>query len=325
MLQCGFVNVWNELYAELGFPWGNDAASGRLLVEGHYLLACTEPPLVGTISIEVKDIHTKVVDKTSAAFSDEDVSKTVEIEDAKVKVDGIERTVQWGKAVPADCSSVIVSVESKVKGKVQLENGQEFENPTATKTFGKGKFESDWTGLIEVKSQVRVQGDLMVFDIEAMKITMPKLVNSPMYTCSPQGKFVPGTLEFEFISAPPSADELAATVAIVVVPCIIPRIHAKVDNMIKERYLTGVVSTWDNTAARQAIMGLEPPKDCPVYMGRNGQRLLKKRPTVTTRGMSYNDANRTYADAHTAGTLSDADYVEWIVSVQAITTCTITI
>ena len=36
--------------------------------------------------------------------------------------------------------------------------------------------------------------------------------------------------------------------------------------------------------------------------------------------MSYNDANMTYADAHTAGTLSDADYVEWIVSVQAAIT-----
>ena len=56
----------------------------------------------------------------------------------------------------------------------------------------------------------------------------------------------------------------------------------------------------------------------PFCMGRNGQRLLKKRPTVSTRGMSYNDANMMYADAHTAGTLSDADYVEWIVSVQAI-------
>ena len=35
--------------------------------------------------------------------------------------------------------------------------------------------------------------------------------------------------------------------------------------------------------------------------------------------MNYNDANGTYMDAHAAGTLSDADYVEWIVSVQAIT------
>ena len=271
MLQYGFVNVWNELYAKLGFPWGNDAASGRLLVEGHYLPACTEPPLVGTISIEVKDIHTKVVDKTRAAFSEEDVSKTVELKNAKLKVDGVEWTVQWCQANPADCDGTIASVEAKVKGKIQLENGQEFENPIQMKTCGKGKFEADWTGLIEVKSRVRVQGGLMVFDIEAMKITMPKLVNSPMYTCSPAGKFIPGSLEFEFLTAPPTADELAATVALIVVPCVIPRIHAKVDNMIKERYLTGVVTTWDNTAARQAIMGLEPPKDCPFCMGRNGQ------------------------------------------------------
>ena len=31
------------------------------------------------------------------------------------------------------------------------------------------------------------------------------------------------------------------------------------------------------------------------------------------RGMSYEQANQAYADAHMAGTLSDADYVEWLV------------
>ena len=41
--------------------------------------------------------------------------------------------------------------------------------------------------------------------------------------------------------------------------------------------------------------------------------------------MSYNDANKTYADAHAAGTLCDADYVEWIVSVQAIHIYAVTI
>ena len=95
--------------------------------------------------------------------------------------------------------------------------------------------------------------------------------------------------------------------------------------MIKERYLTGVVTTWDNTAARQAIMGLEPPRDCPLCMGRNGQRLLRKKPTVSTRGMSYNDANKTYTDAHTTGTLSDADYAEWIVSVRGSMQTTVNI
>ena len=303
VLQYAFVNVWDELYAHLGFPWKNDAASGLLLVEGHYLAACTEPPLAGTISIEVKDIHTKVVDKSSAAFSEEDVSKTVEIKQGAVKVNGIERSIQWGETNPADCDGTIVSVEAKAKGKVKLENGHEFENPveskTLTKTFGKGTFGADWSGLVEVKSRVRVHGSVMLFDIEAMKITMPKLVNSPMYTCSPAGRFIPGILEFEFLSAVPTVDELVATAAIIVVPCIIPKIHAKVDNMIKDRYLTGVVSTWDNTTARQAIMGLEP-RDCPVCMGRNGQRLLKKRPTISARGMGYNDANRKYADAHAA-------------------------
>ena len=113
MLQYSFVNEWNNQNAALGFSSTNDAASGLLLVEGHYLPPQAEPPLPGTISIKVKDIFTKVVDKTHAAFSEEDVSKTVEIEHAKVTVDGIEWTVQWGQAVPADCSSVIVRGESK--------------------------------------------------------------------------------------------------------------------------------------------------------------------------------------------------------------------
>ena len=63
-------------------------------------------------------------------------------------------------------------------------------------------------------------------------------------------------------------------------------------------------------------MGLEPPRDCPVCKGRTGQRLLKKKPTLTTRGMNYDEAHKAYADAHMAGTLTDADYVEWLVSVR---------
>ena len=32
--------------------------------------------------------------------------------------------------------------------------------------------------------------------------------------------------------------------------------------------------------------------------------------------MDYDEAHKAYADAHNAGTLSDADYVEWLVSVR---------
>ena len=132
-------------------------------------------------------------------------------------------------------------------------------------------------------------------------------------------KLVRGELQFVILSAPfldtpPTADEPAATIAKVVRPCIIPGIpkDTPLDSMIKERYLTGVVSTWDNTAARKALIDLEPRGSA------NGQRLLKKRPTVSTRGMSYSysEANKTYTDAHMAGTLTDADYVEWIVLVR---------
>ena len=56
-------------------------------------------------------------------------------------------------------------------------------------------------------------------------------------------------------------------------------------------------------------MGLEPPGSAA------GQQLLKKKPTLNTKGMDYEQTNLEYALAHVAGTLSDADYVEWIVSV----------
>ena len=42
--------------------WTNDEASGRILVEGHHLPPCADPPLAGTIGIELKDIK-KIADK----------------------------------------------------------------------------------------------------------------------------------------------------------------------------------------------------------------------------------------------------------------------
>ena len=258
MLQYSFVNEWNEQYAhhqQYPHPWSDDAASGHLLVEGHYLPVQAEPPLIGTISIEMKDIEVKILDKTT------------------------------GQA----------------------------------KTFGKGTFDEDWTALclsrsilVEVGSQLRVGN---AFDIEITKIAkVPKLVNNG-------SKFVKGELQFVILGAPylhtpPTVDMPAATIAKVTRPCIIPGIpkDTPLDNMIKERYLTGIVSTWDNTTARKALLDLEPRGSI------NGQRLLKDKPTVSTRGMNYEDTNRTYADAHTAGTLSNADYVEWIVSVRSHST-----
>ena len=98
-----------------------------------------------------------------------------------------------------------------------------------------------------------------------------------------------------------------------------PKIHAKVDGMVNERYLAGDVESWDITASRQALIGLEPPRSsglCPQCKGRNGQRLLKDEPTLDTRKLDYEEANQAYTDKHAAGSLSDADYVEWIALVR---------
>ena len=58
-----------------------------------------------------------------------DVGKSVSIVGDDVKIDGERRTVHWGDAKRQDSAGRIRSVEEKPKGRVQLEDGQEFENP----------------------------------------------------------------------------------------------------------------------------------------------------------------------------------------------------
>ena len=70
------------------------------------------------------------------AFSSADRNKTVEIKDDEVKVDGVVRTVQWGDAKHADCTGKILSVDTKLKGKVKLVDGSEFENPAGGGELG---------------------------------------------------------------------------------------------------------------------------------------------------------------------------------------------
>ena len=125
-----------------------------------------------------------------------------------------------------------------------------------TETLGRGTSHEDFSALclslkilIVVGSQLRVYGSSHTFDIEVKNISGPKLKNNG-------AKYIEGYLEFEvlgapFLDMPPTVNEPAAHVAKVAIRCVIPRIEAKVDKMIKDRYLTGVVATWDNTTARQ--------------------------------------------------------------------------
>ena len=61
-------------------------------------------------------------------FTKADVSKTVSIKGDAVTIDGVSRMVFWGNATHHDCSGTIESVEEKQNGRVQLEDGQEFQN-----------------------------------------------------------------------------------------------------------------------------------------------------------------------------------------------------
>ena len=72
---------------------------------------------------------TAVSGRTDAAFSSTDVGKTVRITGNNVLVDGNFRKVNWGEATHHDLTGKVKSVDPKYKGKVELEDDQEFENP----------------------------------------------------------------------------------------------------------------------------------------------------------------------------------------------------
>jgi hypothetical protein len=74
---------------------------------------------------------------TSWTFTNADVGKEVRIKGDYVEIGGQERTVIWRDAKHHDCSGTIKSVEEKYKGKVQLEDGQEFENGASRAVDGR--------------------------------------------------------------------------------------------------------------------------------------------------------------------------------------------
>ena len=66
--------------------------------------------------------------QSHAAISSADVGKKVSIKGDALKISGEPRGVTWTDAKHHDLSGKIKRVEEKYKGKVQLEDGEEFEN-----------------------------------------------------------------------------------------------------------------------------------------------------------------------------------------------------
>ena len=69
-----------------------------------------------------------VFEEEHAAFSNADVGKMVCITGHDVRIDGNVRKVNWHDARYHDVKGTIKSVETRYRGKVELEDGQEFEN-----------------------------------------------------------------------------------------------------------------------------------------------------------------------------------------------------
>ena len=90
---------------------------------------------------------------TGPGFTDADVGKNVRIEGGIVQIDGVLRKVIWGDAKHTECTGKIKSVEEKWKGKVQLEDGQEFENSA----------ELGFT-TADVGKNVRIEGGIVQID-----------------------------------------------------------------------------------------------------------------------------------------------------------------
>ena len=61
-------------------------------------------------------------------FTHADIGKTVCIKGDDVKIDGVSRIISWGNSCHHNCSGTIQSVDETPKGRVQLEDGESFEN-----------------------------------------------------------------------------------------------------------------------------------------------------------------------------------------------------
>ena len=93
------------------------------------------PPQVGD-PVLCHGVLVKLIQLPDAAFSKADEGKPIAIADGKVQIDGADRFVEWGGAVPKDCNAKIDTVDPQLQGAVILDTGRKLKNP-ADPTTGK--------------------------------------------------------------------------------------------------------------------------------------------------------------------------------------------
>ena len=88
------------------------------------------PPSVEPMPLQLISDHLLVL--THATLSTADIGKTVKISGGQMKVDDVDRAVQWemcNGTIGQAFQGKVKSVEVRLDGLVQLEDGQEFGNP----------------------------------------------------------------------------------------------------------------------------------------------------------------------------------------------------
>jgi hypothetical protein len=93
------------------------------------------PPQVGD-PVLCHGVLVKLIQLPDAAFSKADEGKPIAIADGKVQIDGADRFVEWGGAVPKNCNAKIDTVDPQLQGAVILDTGRKLKNP-ADPTTGK--------------------------------------------------------------------------------------------------------------------------------------------------------------------------------------------
>ena len=91
------------------------------------------------------------------ALTNSDVGKEVSIKGHAVEIGGEPRYVRWNDAWHHDCKGKIKSVEEKYKGKVQLEDEQEFENGA--------DHSGDWIKLQQLQLPIPSSMQLKIFAV----------------------------------------------------------------------------------------------------------------------------------------------------------------
>ena len=98
--------------------------------------------------------------KSFILFSIAHVGKDVKIRGNKLWLDQVVQSVTWDAAKHAECEGKIISVEERLNGRIQLENGTEFENPSMShldldQAQAKAEVEAEMEA--EVKAQAKTE------------------------------------------------------------------------------------------------------------------------------------------------------------------------